>query len=888
MKKALLSLLAGLLPWTASASIGELPILHVETYTSPSAKWRLEVDPTNREGSGPGHYRMTHEGKVAWETELPVTLHHATVTDTGITAGFGYSHGTLGFVNGNGPGTLNTLLIDPRGSVLLDDAIPRDAPRPPDTAPIPNASDIIFIPEADRFVLRFWHAFLKESWRTYELSTGKKLDTFDLHATTQAPEAARFIIDARPLHGLPLILVQWWYSDEDSGTLFSLVDLQGKPVWSLPLPRDYTIPGDEKAEDRLHDEIQSDSAILSIGEAGTFTLRLVAEAVQADYHVTRDGNTDPGWKVSRVSNKPYTPPKKEDDEEKPAPAPEAAIAVPQLTPLGAFELQDRPTSGAIRGIDEFAFDPEGRIGFLRREPDNAITFVLVDTKATVLAEIPLPKQKADSTAEYHIAPLSTTRWILTDSTSDPGAKARAWWLDVGKRSLDEIAGFDAPAINAVRATPDGGFVALATRHQEFSSTDYIIRFDATGKQAWTHEASSDKKPATLLSPEDLTVTTRGEIAVLDNIRNQIKWFALDGNHLRTTELEQAWKRKPDYVTNITPDTAGGVIVQDFESTPPFVRMRPDGTVVNELTPKRPDGRVIDAYVGLRAAPDGTLWACDGDAFIQLSDQGAALRDIGSTADDDTLGDIAAVTADAAGSLYAIDRRTAAVHVFSPDGAKLRVCKPAKDDFSTNTWLTHLTVTNDGGVLVQMDSNDEGERYLAFGPDGSRKGIKRLGLDDIKEEWYCQPATGNTLVLGYDAAHLVDPAGKQLEKIERQADRRWFEYLSGAAFAGDGSFVINSSSQRLRENHLTFFDPTGKPLTTVRAQTDGHARLGGYTGRHITLAAERVVRIHDRNGKVIATTPKTDENIMHILARGGKELWVIGLVSHAVTRYEMPE
>lgn len=894
MKKAFLSLLAGLLPWTlastAAASMPEIPTLHIETYSSPSQEWKLEVDPTHREGSGPGRYRMTREGKEVWAAELPVTLQHAELTDTGITVGFGYSHGEPGFGN-NGPGTLNTLLIDPRGGVLLDDAVPRNPVGMPGVWPQPTAYGVLLHPEADRFILQLDSP--GKSWRVYQLSTGKKLDAFDLRTTAHIPDTARSVFDARPLTGVPLVLVQWWlYENDESGALFSIVDFKGRSVWSHSLPRDYSIPGDEKAETRLKEEIGNEGGILAIGEAGSFALRQAAEGTRADFKIARDDSAETGWTVTKTSSKPYMP-KKESE-----PGPKDKVAPPLLPVLGRFDLQDRPSGGAIYGILEFDFDGQGHFGFLRRDPASMMSFVIVDSQAAVLAEIPLPKQneekkvekeKENDTETMHVASLGGTRWIVATSRFAEGAKSRAWWIDAEKRSIDEIAGFDAPSIEKVRGTPDGGFVVLATHHQEYSSTDFMIRFDATGKQAWKHEARGDTQPSSLFSPEDLTVTTRGEIAVLDNIRKTVQWFALDGSHLRTTALANAWKHDPNYPTDITPDAAGGVIVHDFNGTPPFVRMRPDGAVSGELSPKRGDGRVIDADTGLRAAPDSTLWACDGDSFIQLSDQGLALRDIGSTADDDKLGAIAAVTADAEGTLHAMDRRTAAVHVFGPDGAKLRVCKPAKDDFPGHISSTHLTVTHDGGLLVLMKEDDEKrERYLAFGPDGSRKGIKQLGLDDITEEWYCQPRTGNILVLGYHEVYLVDPADKLFAKIERQADRRWFEYLSGAAFAADGSFVINSTSGWEGENHLTFFDATGKPLTTIRPDTDAWATLGGNNGRHITLATEHVVRVHDRHGKVIAATPKNEENFTHLLARGGKELWVIEHVSHTVTRYAMPE
>jgi hypothetical protein len=818
---------------------------------------------------------MTQEGKEAWHAELPFTLYKAAVSDTGITAGVSYSHGLAGFGQ-NGPGTISTILIAPDGKIILEEAEPRDDPRVPDGLPGPVANGVLIQPEGDRLIMRIQSKF-EENWRVYQLSTGKKLDTFDLHTSSQAPEGARYVLDARPLANVPLLLVHWWfYDNEKVGALFSIVDFKGSPVWSLELPRDYTIASDEKAEDRLRDEIRRDGAILGVGEAGRFEIRQVAEGVRTDFKVARDDNSKTGWSVTKISSKPYTPPKA---------APATPVTPPPLRLLGHFDLQDRPVSGAIRDIQEFAFDGEGHIGFLRRETSGEMTFVLVDSKAAVLAEIPLPKLESGS---MHTAWLGGTKWIVTTSPSAKGTKSSASWLDTEKLSLQKIDGFASDSVMAVRGSSDGSFVILAQRDVNYSPDAVLIGFDATGKQKWKHEASSDRKPSSLFSPEDFTITSRGDIAVVDNIRGDVKWFGTDGAFLRVVDLAKSWKRKPNYPSGITPDAAGGVIVYDFDGKPPFVRMRPDGSVISELSPKRGDGRAIDANTGLRAAPDGSLWACDGESFIQLSGQGVAISDIGSTADDTKLGEITELTGDAKGVLYAADRRTGAVHVFGPDGAKLRICKPAKDDFTGDLVSTHLAIAPDGGVLLRMERTGEGMSYLAFAPDGSRQGVKRLALDDITEEWHFQPGTGNILVLGYEEAFLTDPAGKILAKIERQADQRWFEDISGAAFAADGSFVIHSYLRWRGENHLSFFNATGEPLNTIRLETDGFAMLGGYNGRYITLAGENGVRVHNRDGKVVATTPKTEGNSSHILARGGKELWVIEHKARTISRYEMPE
>ena len=74
------------------------------------------------------------------------------------------------------------------------------------------------------------------------------------------------ILDAQAVPGTPLVLTHWWKSvyPPRYGALFTLVDPQGKPAWSLSLDDDYTVPGDESAEDRIREMIWSKGAILSV------------------------------------------------------------------------------------------------------------------------------------------------------------------------------------------------------------------------------------------------------------------------------------------------------------------------------------------------------------------------------------------------------------------------------------------------------------------------------------------------------------------------------------------------------------------------------------------------------------------------------------------------
>lgn len=869
--------------FAAKGSHSPPPVLHVKTYISPSAKWSLEIDPSDLHGRGKGSYQMSAGGKEEWKVELPFTLCDAAVSDDGITVGYAYSHGLAGMGPGgykDGPGSFHVVIIDARGAVRLNETVKREHSRMLHASPVPVASGLMLHSRDDRFIVRVGSES-GERWWVYRLSTGEAMKRFELRSAAAVSESARYVISAKAVPELPLTLVHWWRYDQDTrkcGALFMLCDFDGRSVWSLELPADYTIPSDDEAESRLRRRVQQSGAIVRASDLGIFELWFAATGERVRFEALRDPVAPVGWSVRELAREKYQPP----GEEKPA------LVIEKRPPphLGSFVLRDNPPQGPIRGIDEFAFDGGGHIGFLRRDDREGYAFVLLEPSGRVLAEIALP-MAADS--QTHIAWIADCRWIVTASDRGIEGKSRGWGLDVEKRLLAEIDGFDCPSIESVAGTGDGGFVVLATRRQRNTMTDQLIAFDVTGKSRWKHEAESSLEPSVLFSPEDITVTTRKEIAVVDNIRDSVQLFDGNGAHRGTIDLKKVWKRDPNYPSAITPDVDGGFIVYDFNGDPPFVRMKRDGSTRGVLRPRHADGRAIDAHTGLRTAPDGSLWTSDRHSLVRLRDNGVASRIVGAPPDETSLREISAITGDQRGQLYAVDDRTGAVHVFDSDGAKLRVCKPARKDFSGNVGSAHVAAASDGTVFLAMEGHGA-PRYLRFAPDGKRTGVERMDVDAITQQWHPQPGTTNLLVLGYHTAFLVDRAGKIVRTIVRRPDRGWLDNPADAAFASDGSFAIlaGSSERFSREQTVSLFTRDAEPISTFPIP-DGFAQLRGFNGAHVSLSTGEDILIFDRRGAAIQSFagPNPRGQWEHFLTRDGRELWVVEFATRKVDRYGMP-
>lgn len=291
------------------------PVLNPKTYRSRSGEYTLFVDPSNPKGHGKAAYAFRHKGKLVWEGERPFTLSDARVSDDGLVGGYAYSHGLHG-VSAQDCGTFEVVLLDATGAYRVHETVPRNYGHYLDAGyPNPNATGLFVDPDHDRFVVRIFDENINraaEVWWTYSLATGKPGERLTPKQQMPPKGTALLIVDAQPIAGTPLTLLHWWRV-ESTGSLtpsklggtFTLVDLQGKPVWRLDLPTDYNIKGTEQARWEFRREIRTMGAILECQQRAQFTLRHVATKQRVTYSVV---NTNERWQVRESKRAPYRHP----------------------------------------------------------------------------------------------------------------------------------------------------------------------------------------------------------------------------------------------------------------------------------------------------------------------------------------------------------------------------------------------------------------------------------------------------------------------------------------------------------------------------------------------------------------------------------------------------
>lgn len=869
------------------ASEGPPPVLNPKTYKSPSGDYSLRVDPSDMYGRNHAGYQLTKSGREVWSAKFPFTMWDAGVTDAGVVGGYAYTHGWRGFGKDGideGMGDFHVVVIDAKGRVRLNEISKRQSSRFLHTPPNPLANGLIVDEANDRMVVRVSDADINravESWWVYRLSTATASDKLK---PAQRMENSKncSVIDAQPVPGTPLTLVHWWVYDRgDLGARFTLIDLKAKPVWSLELKKDYTIPGNDEAQSKLMRAIREQGAILRSDQDRHFDLHFVAKSQRVRFSVKTAAATS--WTVSEVSRARYTIPT--DEIESPL------IPERPLKSLGKLVLQTRKQAPSpIRNVMDFVVDGSARIAFLRRDDNGPASFVLADQNGKTLREIRLD---VDDDRESHwtsYAWVGGNRFILTRSAFGVDGKARAWSVDVETAEIVPLPGFDCPSVDRLAGFPDGSFVALATTRSRFTQETTVFGFDARGKRTWVLKQDYGKDPGTLFSPKDVAVTSTGRVVVLDVIRHTIQVFDRAGKYLKVIDLHKAWGRKPNYPSGISADRDGGFLVEDFNGSPPFVRMKPDGSVRMGFRPKHADGRAFVARE-MRATAAGRLWTCDGHALLRLKDSGVVDRVLGPSPTSDHIGKVAAVTIDRRGQIYAVDSRTGAVHVFDSGGKFLHVCKTEPTDFSSELWDPAITATDEGHVYLSLGdvvSGRQGE-YLHFSANGKRLGIERRKTD----RWYVQPTTGNGLLLDYEQAHLVNSTGQTIRSITRRPDGNWLERPHRASVAADGSFAVVAQNSDRPGVTVNIYEPNGDPIRTVAMPTSvGPFPSIAYDRRGLVASGEGGLVVFDSAGAPIQSFSPSDRRDANadwhlFFVRGTNELLVFDGKSTTLLRYARP-
>jgi hypothetical protein len=801
-----------------NAQVGD--VLNPATHTSASGRFVLSVEPHEPDGSGPADYRLTRDGAEVWAGERAFSLWDARVTDDGVVAGYAYEGGVFDSVmHGIGYAGLTVYLLSVDGSTLLRDdevaqgeevAIFQQA-----GSDSPHVNGLFLQPALDRFVVRLPSKSLSgELWKTYEIGPAAA----GVVLSPDTPKSTRHgfdkVILAMPVSGTPLTLAHWYYYryvdgpvSNDAGLI--LYDEKGKTVWTFELPGEYDGLGEGW-------NWQRDLVVPGIVQVSldglAFSFRSYSLGANVRFMIEADAASDSGWRVVEQGREPADPPVGRQTAK-----PGLAETV-QLKSVGTIRLEvPAAEASPIGGISDFAIDDAGNLGFVRWGGDGIVRFVRVSGTGQVLTNIVVQFPKDERASLASVVPIAGDRWIVLRPDLTTRHSRRVWWLDLETGGLEKVRDVQVVEGGALMPTHAGGFVTVTPSLGETSQPWEVNYYDSDGRFVRQQAGPVNAQYGVM---QDLVSLADGRIAMLRGGKKSIVFLDARGGYERTVAIAEMIGHHPNYPVGLAADGDGGFVLHDFNGTPLIYRINADDKVTAGFSPRYADGRSFRLIGGVQVAPDGTLWTSDRHALLRLDKDGVVDRILGTSPDDDRLERIRTLAVAPDGTIYALNDRTAAIHVFDETGKARLVMKPDPDDWATDSGLGDITVDGDGNVYYKTGGSSGGDRhrgYLGFAGDGTRLGFTGLAFDEITETWLFQPGTKRRWVIGYKAVFLVDANGEMRRKIRKRPDGDWLTNLWGSTVEPNGSLAVISSSGGLRGNSqimLSIYDPDGEPVRSI--------------------------------------------------------------------------
>lgn len=851
------------------------------------------------DGSGPATYRLTRDGVEVWSGDRPFSLWEAEVTDSGTVVGYAYEGGvTSPGHHGIGYRGLSVIILDREGRTLLrDPASSHDAEVRKvrfSGSDSPGVVGILVDPEGDRFVVRIPLSGDKDPviWWTYRISTGEKIgDVVPDHPRSDQRGFQKDIC-AELVPGTSLTLVQWYiyaYTEDKQtdGAALSLLDRNGKEIWRLNLPGEYDGLGEDWSW--YWDMVVPGIEQAAVGSR-SFSFRSYSLSSQLSFAVEADPEADSGWRVVETSRVKDRLRAGRDSVSRPE------IELIELEQLEAIELKapDQGERSPIGGIYDFAIDRAGNIGFVRRGGNGTTRFIRVDRTGEILSNFPLGLPREDDTGLARVAPVSNDRWIVVRQSYADGVGTRAWWLDADSGKLDLIEGFTSGNIESLVPTGDGGFITLASHHLSSGIQAGLNRYDKDGRLLWKQQTGYGQR----FSFRAATWLEGGGVAGLTSVSKTIEFFDAEGKHLRSVKVADIIQGEPNFLRGLTTDLNGGLILHDDNGSPPIYRIDADDKVVAKFQPKFPDGRTIRIYGDVIAAPDGTVWISDRHSLLRLNEEGVVEEVLGPQPGDDALDEIRSMIVDPEGSIYVVNGRTAAVHVFGSDGTPLRICRPLPTDYAAGSGIGSITVDGDGSIYYRtggLSKADRNRGYLVFSAKCERIGFEPLGIDSISERWLFKPGSFDRWVLGYEAIHLANADSHVTETINRRPNRDWLQKVGEGAVAPDGSLAVIASPRGMGMRGpavLCIYDPDGGPIRTVPLIEERIYARVAFNGSTVVTVDQGAIYLYGVKGReprkfVLPTEDGEARWWLPYMSPDGTEVWLRTSDSTTLLRYRLP-
>ena len=891
---------------SASGPLG-FGIAQPQVYKSPSEALSLHVRPHDRWGHGGASYRLTKSGEEIWSGDKPYTLRAVSITNAGFAVGVAYRE-----VPAERDGKpwdpkryFHVVILNEQGSEVLNDEEEQVRQNFSSTPPIPRspyAQQLLVDPDNDRVVLRLVEGdgrggFGTTGWRIYRLSTGVLLDRFDPHERDSEVDYRWGVVATRLIKGTPLIITHWYtsgsnYKPEERAGRFTVVDNDGRPLWSYQVEGDYT---ELDLQPKIYGSVvanyfRKQPALLATNEDQNFQLRFFAADETTSYRVERDSTGD--WNVSELTTHAFV---------QAAPSATTASVAGELTYLGPVQLGASPEVASPFGtIRRFTFDKSGSIYFSFRDAAGQRGTRAINASGEVVKEGYTDDQSSQSFVHWNDCPrVGDDRYVEIRKVSKEPSEYAASLVKLATGESGSLIGYPGGFARSITRSRDGGYAVV--------NEAGLARYDSSGKLIWLIEDTARNILGAL--PRSIAFLKSGHLALLTG--HEVKLIDHDGRLQKSIDLTGAFGNtefggSPGYLHEVVADADGGFLLTNSRNPPVVLRYDANGTLRSRWSPRFSNGRTFSIASGIRVAPDGSLWTSDGRVFMRLTDDGVVEHTLGQTPEADALSELAGFTVGWDGLWYAVESGTGAVFVFDQLGRQQFVAKPRPEDFTGSVNKAHVAVTHNGEIYVQRPSTKiflPPDEYLRFDSSGRPKEVvafePRLSAVPYGESWAFQPGTGYRCGIcpmrGDHRLMIVNPPAQIIRETRKRPNGKWFGSQAVLAMGPDGTMVVMTTETKndKRLYALDLFTQMAEGIRTVLLPTPTSHYSGlAYDGtRAIVVGNNEVIIVKlpedDATKWTLLSLTDVKRSWQAFLIASGRELLLFDRFSKELHRFALP-
>ena len=773
------------------------------TTISASGSTKFWTNPYEPYGGEKSFCRMTKNGKVVWQKDLPFSFEEAHISDSGTISG-------LAHTSGGKYGQFTIVILDPNGRVAMKHHFSMWNTMIADGHLMPRSQGMIFDPDHNRVIARMFNTFDhkgNESWFDFRLAPAKFVRAITPGGDPQKSNAR--IENAELVLGTNLILVSWFHFDEKYGHSLTLMDRNYRKVWGMFLPADLYNGPTGDASQRLYDQFSGRGAILRTDQPRRFDIRLFKMNSQVGFEAQPIGN---GWAIKEILRKHFVKPAKS----VPKPVTIRSASLPIIKSFTVPQSADFGT--AVGDVGQFHFWGKDKIVYVREAISPSIN--VIDLAGTAIRSIPVPKEAKAKDVQLFLTKTTGSKFVLASADNGTeGKSSKAWNIDVATGQISPMPKFKSAWITALAGYPDGHFVVITHDFRRSSSVTKVSLYSPYGDLVW---AKSDEwtsnRLADISSPEGLEVDSKGRIIVLDNIAHTLQYFEKSGKFVRAIDLDKKWGRKLSYPTNVATLSDGRLWLYDFGASLTCNLLDSNGGILRSFKPKFSNGKIFDSHYGITPDANGEAWVSNGKSISKLDKSGVAMRTIGNQPRVAGLGKISSLHVNPDGRVYALDAVTNSVFAFDSRGKKLYGFAPKPKEFDDSDNYNGLSITASGDVFFSGTTN---LRTIHLSPDGQRLEAnknhpswsvskKEFGVPfSAKSNWRWQGTT------------LLDDKDSPRAYIQRWPDLGWMNYQSFDA-SPDGRFMAYEGTyypdHKFRQLRLAFYMANGVPESQARFPT----------------------------------------------------------------------